>query len=457
MSEENRSQYNPLQTSKQKSVWKVLDEWPPKRPSSSSSSAKKKKNPSRKEEQIERMRRFLVKNDAEFQKDARAQKTVRQKKDDENNSTRTKAKSVKTQLVNEISSDKNLVKDQEAERSRSGKRSSHSHTAMNSQKEKFEFSVLSYNILADNLMLAHPELYRKCETGALDWNYRWEGIKREILAFQCPDIICLQEVQFQDPDHANTHIIPFLSSIGYRSIVKPKTGNKDDGCLIAFSRERFLLEESIPVNYKVERVNVLDRDNVGLILKLVPLTNTRGTTTHHSPIIIATTHLLYNPKRTDIRLSQSALLLVIQSVYIYYDLIVPLLIRLNWTELLYRTGTPSCLSFSRGTSTPSPGRPSWDFSSTRDIIMPGLSWRGRAEWPRINWCQTPWVCPTLASGWSPSSRGELSKTSPRAPGPSVTTSTSARCSRQVAPSPPTRSTGLWWTTCSLHRRTKHSN
>ena len=333
MEEEKEIQYNPLQTSKQKSVWKVLDEWPPKRPSSSSPKKKKRshKNPSRKEEQIERMRRFLVKNDAEFQKDnIRAKRIDRGKKDGENNSI--KVESVRaTQLVEdpkvkESSSDKKSVKkDKEAEGSKS-------QTGNSRKPEEFEFSVLSYNLLADNLMLAHPELYRKCEAGALDWNYRWEGIKREILAFQCPDIICLQEVQFQHPDHANTHIIPFLSSIGYRSIIKPKTGNKDDGCLIAFSRERFLLEETFPVNYKVERVSVLDRDNVGLILKLVPLTTNHGNTTQHSPIIVATTHLLYNPKRTDIRLSQSALLLVIHSLSICYKVTSHILIiRRNWT------------------------------------------------------------------------------------------------------------------------------
>ena len=380
--EEHRTQYNPLQTSKQKSVWKVVDEWPPrgKRPSSSSLKKQKRtpKNQSRKEEQIERMRRFLVKNDAEFQKDsARAKRIVREKKDGENNFT--KVKPVRTQsTVKESSKDKNSAKSKEAEGLNSCQSTSHSH-AGKKEKEEFEFSVLSYNILADNLMLAHPELYRKCEAGALDWNFRWEGIKREILAFECPDIICLQEVQFQHPDHANTHIIPFLSSIGYRSIIKPKTGNKDDGCLIAFSRERFLLEETVPVNYKVERVNVLDRDNVGLIVKLVPLTTNRGTTTQHSPIIIANTHLLYNPKRTDIRLSQSALLLVIQSVYIFYKLICHLIIRRNWTGLLCRAETPSCPLFSRGTSTLSPGRQCWGSSSTKDIIMPGRDLRGRAE------------------------------------------------------------------------------
>merc|ERR550519_2628969 len=122
MEEKNRTQYDPLQTSKQKSMWKVLDEWPPKKPSSSSTKKKKRlqKNPSQKEEQIERMRRFLVKNDAEFKKDARAPKIVREKKDNENNSTR-RVKSVRTPLVvdqkveeSSSSADKTCVKDKEA-------------------------------------------------------------------------------------------------------------------------------------------------------------------------------------------------------------------------------------------------------------------------------------------------------------------------------------------------------
>ena len=258
--EEHRTQYNPLQTSKQKSVWKVVDEWPPrgKRPSSSSHKKQKRtpKNQSRKEEQIERMRRFLVKNDAEFQKDsARAKRIVREKKDDENNFT--KVKPVRTQsTVKESSKDKNSAKSKEAEGLNSCQSTSHSHAG---KKEEFEFSVLSYNILADNLMLAHPELYRKCESAALDWNYRWEGIKREILAFQFPDIICLQEVQFHNPDHATSHIIPFLSRHGYHHVIKTKTGDKVDGCLTAFKKDKFQLEESSDVEYKVDRVPVLGK------------------------------------------------------------------------------------------------------------------------------------------------------------------------------------------------------
>ena len=171
------------------------------------------------------------------------------------------------------------------------------------QDEGFQFTVLSYNILADNLMKAHPSLYTRSRREDLDWSARWAGIKAELRAMDWPDIVCLQEVQFRNPDHANELIVPFLGRHGYTTVIKPKTGQKDDGCLTAFRKDKFMLDESCPVDYKVDRVPVLDRDNVGLLLKLIPLSGTS------SPLIIANTHLLYNPKRGDIRLCQTAMLL----------------------------------------------------------------------------------------------------------------------------------------------------
>ena len=168
-----------------------------------------------------------------------------------------------------------------------------------------KFSVMSYNILSDNLMKAHPELYVKCDKADLVWNTRWEGIKQQIRQHDWPDVICLQEVQFQSPDHCTDQIVPFLSHHGYSTVTKHKTGNKYDGCLTAFRKDKFELEESCPVEYYIDRISVLDRHNVGLILKLTPV----GHGTDGTPLIVANTHLLYNPKRGDIRLCQIALLL----------------------------------------------------------------------------------------------------------------------------------------------------
>lgn len=57
-------------------------------------------------------------------------------------------------------------------------------------------------------------------------------------------------------------------------------------------------------------VPVLDRDNVGLILKLRPKTEaTSKIRDGETCLVVANTHLLYNPKRHDIKLAQAALLL----------------------------------------------------------------------------------------------------------------------------------------------------
>ena len=144
----------------------------------------------------------------------------------------------------------------------------------------------------DTISAALPQNLRRIFVATLIRNMKW------------PDIICLQEVQFRNPDHCQEHIIPFLKSHGYTSVFKNKTGDKVDGCLTAFKKDKFSLEETCPVEYKIDRVPVLDRDNVGLVVKLTPMNKQSA-----KPVIVANTHLLYNPKRGDIRLCQIALLL----------------------------------------------------------------------------------------------------------------------------------------------------
>jgi len=171
-----------------------------------------------------------------------------------------------------------------------------------SQARGFKFSVLSYNVLAQNLLAAHPYLYSECSDEAISWHYRWQGIKREIIDIR-PDIGCLQEVQFKNPDHFSQQFKPFLDSLGYKYVSKAKTGSKVDGCLIFYNSDKFHLEEESGLEYKINRVALMDRDNVGLVCKLVPIGQPE------SPFVVATTHLLYNPKRTDIRLCQTAMFL----------------------------------------------------------------------------------------------------------------------------------------------------
>lgn len=78
---------------------------------------------------------------------------------------------------------------------------------------------------------------------------------------------------------------------------------------------RFESISSHGVHYKRESSAVLDRDNVGLVsvLNLVPsrrgaVVHTHGHTTEPLTLVIANTHLLFNPRRGDVKLAQLHLL-----------------------------------------------------------------------------------------------------------------------------------------------------
>jgi hypothetical protein len=59
---------------------------------------------------------------------------------------------------------------------------------------KLDFNVMSYNCLSQNCLRDNPYLYRSTAEEALDWNYRQQRLKTEILRLSA-DILCLQEVR----------------------------------------------------------------------------------------------------------------------------------------------------------------------------------------------------------------------------------------------------------------------
>ena len=63
---------------------------------------------------------------------------------------------------------------------------SHSN-ALNPVQNNCAFRVASYNVLCQNLMASHPDLYRSCDPQYLDWGYRSETFLREIKCF-LPDV-----------------------------------------------------------------------------------------------------------------------------------------------------------------------------------------------------------------------------------------------------------------------------
>ncbi|CAK1554004.1 unnamed protein product [Leptosia nina] len=167
--------------------------------------------------------------------------------------------------------------------------------------------VVSYNVLAQYLLQSHPYLYTNCKPNNLKWQVRASKLFKEIVHL-APDILCLQEVQ---ASHLNGFYAKF-ESLGYDGLFKQKR-QRDDGCAIYVKKSQFEIQDQNTVEYFQPDMPVLNRDNIALMVKLVP----RGAS--GTPIVVATTHLLYNPKRSDVRLAQIQVLLAEIDRFAYYD------------------------------------------------------------------------------------------------------------------------------------------
>lgn len=162
----------------------------------------------------------------------------------------------------------------------------------NSNFNGTQFTLMSYNILSQKLLTDNMFLYNSCDPSHIEWEYRWKLLKYEFTMMD-PDILTLQEVQC---NHYQENILPWFTQQGYRGVYKKRTGDKVDGCAIFYRKNKFHLEESSSVEYNQPRT-FLDRDNIGLICSL-------SCKITKSVFCVGTTHLLFNPKRHDIKLAQ---------------------------------------------------------------------------------------------------------------------------------------------------------
>lgn len=161
------------------------------------------------------------------------------------------------------------------------------------------FTVASYNVLSQHLLDRHPEHYVGIKQDYLTWKFRSDQIIEEIVHFM-PDIVCLQEVHHS---HYRSYFREKLNSCGYYGKYKQRPGSdNDDGCATFFNHTRFCLQETKAVNYNSYDGECDGRYNVALILVLSHKSSQRN-------ICVANTHLLYNPKRGDIKLTQMAILM----------------------------------------------------------------------------------------------------------------------------------------------------
>jgi len=92
---------------------------------------------------------------------------------------------------------------------------------------------------------------------------------------------------------------------GYQGSFKKRTRAMRDGCATFFKKSSFECEEVVPVEYFVPGVTSLDRDNVALLLLLKQKCHLPSAQSKQvAKLCVANTHLLFNPRRGDVKLAQ---------------------------------------------------------------------------------------------------------------------------------------------------------
>lgn len=89
-----------------------------------------------------------------------------------------------------------------------------------------------------------------------------------------------------------------------------RTGTKTDGCAICYQNANFTEAAVSKLEFFRPETELLDRHNVGIVLLLRPLVH-RGAEVKEAgpPLCVANTHLLFNPRRGDVKLAQLAIML----------------------------------------------------------------------------------------------------------------------------------------------------
>ncbi|OAY82281.1 Carbon catabolite repressor protein 6, partial [Ananas comosus] len=188
------------------------------------------------------------------------------------------------------------------------------------------FVVLSYNILADYLARDHQsKLYFHIPGFILDWEWRKKRILFEF-GLWAPDIICLQEVdKFHDLQEE-------LAIRGYNGLWKMRTGNAVDGCAVFWRTNRYTNLEhcdivtgqhlkhdfwfqlryegqiefsELGLRDNVAQICVLESVNKGLVgSKSESILESSDQSRQANHLVICNIHVLYNPKRGEIKLGQ---------------------------------------------------------------------------------------------------------------------------------------------------------
>ncbi|GFP85846.1 carbon catabolite repressor protein 4 homolog 5 [Phtheirospermum japonicum] len=167
--------------------------------------------------------------------------------------------------------------------------------------------IVSYNILGAENARNHPELYRRVSPKHLDWDYRKKLLCKEVKDYQA-SILCFQEV-----DHFDD-LNEILGKDGFRGLYKARGGESQDGCAIFWKAELFTLLHKENIEFErfglrnnIAQLCVLKVCRSVVFCKLCMHACFSATTSRR--LVVGNTHVLYNPKRGDIKLGQMRMLL----------------------------------------------------------------------------------------------------------------------------------------------------
>eukprot|EP00038_Savillea_parva_P016291 m.16527 g.16527 ORF g.16527 m.16527 type:complete len:420 (+) comp3393_c0_seq1:175-1434(+) len=157
--------------------------------------------------------------------------------------------------------------------------------------------VCSYNVLSDLLMEMTKWLYKKRDPAVMPWSFRGPAAVAKVI--EChPDIVLLQEIE----QHAFDELfVPELGAAGYEGRLECRKA-KTDGSAIFWRKDRFEAELTQRVDLSVEDATVLTWGNVATLAML------RERAPSGRRICAASTHLVFNDKRGEVKLGQAAIL-----------------------------------------------------------------------------------------------------------------------------------------------------
>jgi len=176
--------------------------------------------------------------------------------------------------------------------------------AQENDKQKGEIlRIFTYNLMAQGGI--RREHFPYCSESALKWKTRKGKLLAEVIQSQA-DIICFQEC---DVPFYNSFWKVELNKLNYSSQFKSKSVEKQNnsyGVAIFYNSKRFTLKKSEEIEYHDlaknrdnQIIEELNRPNVAIILGL-ELNNYPG-----KGVIVATTHLFWNPQFEWVRIKQS--------------------------------------------------------------------------------------------------------------------------------------------------------